>query len=475
MTNPQASTEPRPRTQPGYQDGFFVALVIGVALAPIWMGGNRPIIWAVSAFYFGLVTALYELMMRLRNRPHEIAWRMIRFPTLSMSLTSLWIMVQMSEATPDAWHHPIWTMTGELLHRNLRGTMSLDPDRSFWSLLRLGTCSCVFWLTMQTTRSPRRAELLIKAVAVTGAAYAAYGIAAFALAPDTILWVPKTDYLDSLTSTFVNRNSYATYAGIGLIASFSMANQSFAQCRQSSAAGMHRPWLAFSAKLAGAGGWWTGIAFLLAIALVLTGSRGGIVSTLIALTASLLIIHCRQDRKARNILTFSLLVIMAILAALFLSGDLFFSRLAKLGLAADDRLIVYELTVRSILDSPLTGYGYGTFAPAFAMYQDARVGPQTAWDLAHNTYLEIFQGLGIPVALVYFSGLATLVIRCLRASIARRRSATISIVAASTSVLVIIHSFVDFSIQMQGVAITWTALLAAGVAQSWSTQMRISE
>ena len=33
-----------------------------------------------------------------------------------------------------------------------------------------------------------------------------------------ILWFDKLDYVDSLTSSFINRNSYATYAGLGLMA-----------------------------------------------------------------------------------------------------------------------------------------------------------------------------------------------------------------------------------------------------------------
>jgi len=35
---------------------------------------------------------------------------------------------------------------------------------------------------------------------------------------------------------------------------------------------------------------------------------------------------------------------------------------------------------------------------------------------------------------------------------------------------VALHAFVDFSIQLQGVTLTFAALLGAGTAQSWSSQ-----
>jgi hypothetical protein len=48
------------------------------------------------------------------------------------------------------------------------------------------------------------------------------------------------------------------------------------------------------------------------------------------------------------------------------------------------------------------------------------------------------------------------------------------LVATSATVIVALHSFVDFSMQIQAVALTWTALLGAGVAQSWSSRVDTS-
>jgi hypothetical protein len=45
----------------------------------------------------------------------------------------------------------------------------------------------------------------------------------------------------------------------------------------------------------------------------------------------------------------------------------------------------------------------------------------------------------------------------------------------STTGLVGVHAFVDFSLQIQAVALAWTALLAAGLAQSWSSRIATAD
>jgi O-antigen ligase len=154
--------------------------------------------------------------------------------------------------------------------------------------------------------------------------------------------------------------------------------------------------------------------------------------------------------------------------ALFNYGDFLADRLSVNGFASDDRLAVYGLTWRSILDAPLFGFGDGTFSEVFPMYRDGTIGPFGVWDMAHNSYLEALQGLGVPVAVLFFLGLGVLFVRCVLGAIERQRAASAPLVACAATVVVALHAFVDFSVQMQAVALTWVALLGAGVAQSWS-------
>jgi O-antigen ligase len=167
-----------------------------------------------------------------------------------------------------------------------------------------------------------------------------------------------------------------------------------------------------------------------------------------------------------------LIAVLLVGAVLFSFGDLLASRLANQGFQSDDRLAAYELTLQSVADRPVLGFGYGTFEHVFPMYRDASISPMVRWDKAHNTYLELLQGLGIPGAAVLIAAVGWLVWRCVAGAVGRRRFVTAPLAASAATAAVLLHAFVDFSLQMQAVAITWMALLGAGVAQSWSSRVQ---
>jgi hypothetical protein len=138
-------------------------------------------------------------------------------------------------------------------------------------------------------------------------------------------------------------------------------------------------------------------------------------------------------------------------------------------------LAVYTIAMRSIFDAPLLGYGYGTFADVFPMFRDQSAGTFNGWDVAHSTYLEVFQGLGLIYGSMLVASVVLLVLACVKGAMTRRENETIPCVAASAAFLVGIHSLVDFSLQIQAIAITFMALLGAGVAQSQSSRLKLED
>ena len=68
---------------------------------------------------------------------------------------------------------------------------------------------------------------------------------------------------------------------------------------------------------------------------------------------------------------------------------------------------------------------------------------------------------------------ALLVFRCVRAALRRQENAIVPQVAASAACLVAVHSLVDFSLQIQAVALTFVALLGAGLAQLESSRIAL--
>jgi O-antigen ligase len=452
----------------GVDNFCFWAANLGLAWAPFWLGSNRPIAWYANAIYFGVLVLVLEGSRLLWPRPLAVPLRKVLFPVFAFIAVCVWIYVQAATWTPPQLHNPIWQLEGQGLDVKIPGSITINRSETAIALMRLLTEGAAFWLYLQLCRSPQRAYRSVQVVAFVGAVYAVYGIVAFYVFPGTILWLPKIYYLDSVTSTFINRNSYATYAGIGLVCALGVGLSEYVRRADLAGHSLVRQGAAFLAATAGPPGAWVAAAFVLAMALVLTGSRGGILSSIAGTLAFALLLFMRRRSARAGLAVFIALVTVGIAISTF--GDLLAARLLRVGIEATDRLAVYRLTLLSILDSPWRGSGYGTFSTVFAMYRDSSVSPVGMWDKAHDTYLEIVQGLGIPAAALFFAMLLFFVARCAYGALTRKTSSTAPLIAASASVIVGLHSFVDFSMQIQAVALTWTALLGAGVAQSWSNQ-----
>ena len=422
---------------------------------------------------FGGLALLYEIGLLATLRRHPVApARQVWFPALAFAVVCVWSLIQVGSFIPTGYQHPIWQMAREALGVDLPGSISVNRDATAIALSRFVTCGLVFWLALQLCRQATRARRLARAIAIIAGLYATYGILQFFLFPRApFSGSDKLDYVDSVTSSFINRNSYATYAGLGLMATLAVVASLYLHRGGLQTVGFGREVAHFIALTIGSGGLWIGCAFIVAVALILTGSRGGSFATLGGLFSFLLLAGVRGRDNAVS-LGFGLLMGgLAVGAAFFNFGDFLADRLTTNGLASDDRLAVYSLTWLSIADASLLGFGGGTFQEIFPMYRDNTIDFINSWDKAHNSYLELLQGLGVPVASLLLAAIVLLFGRCVLAALTRRHSIAAPLAASAATVIVGLHAFVDFSMQIQAVALTWVALLGAGTAQSWSSKI----
>jgi O-antigen ligase len=211
------------------------------------------------------------------------------------------------------------------------------------------------------------------------------------------------------------------------------------------------------------------------VALLLTASRGGIASTAFGLfVMGALTVRLRQRQFARSV---TLIVVGALLVgAVFLFfGDAVLGKIAQSGFRDQGRIGLYVITMRSILAAPWLGYGYGTFADVFPMFRDQSVTTFGQWTAAHNSYLEAFQGLGLVFGPMLVAIVAVLVWGCVKGAVTRQVNEMLPGVAAGVAFLLGAHALVDFTLQLQAIAITFMALLGAGVAQSESSRLALAD
>lgn len=233
------------------------------------------------------------------------------------------------------------------------------------------------------------------------------------------------------------------------------------------------------------------IAVVVWTALVLSNSRGGIVSfacqSIFLLFVSLSWYSARrlsrEDGRQRKWLTFAqtsmlvrALVIMLILGTLiagvfWMGGDRLASKLAERpSTAAQDldgitRKEIWRSTWQLIKQNPWTGVGFGSYFLAIPEYQ--RGAGRIKVEQAHNDYLDLAANGGV-VAFALAGWFVALVILRARSSLrsrdAYRRAACFG--AAAGILGVGVHSLVDFGLQLTGLAVVFAALIVIAVADN---------
>lgn len=469
---------------------LFVLFLAVLALAALPLGSNRPWSWNLLAAALGGLTAAWGLLALVRPRVVNAA--------LPAGLVALflgvvgWAGVQAWSGTPPEWHHPLWTVSAEVQARvantgpgtsaraGARGdegsdpaahaAISLAPDDTLTALMRLLSYGLAFFLAFQLCREAGQARGLFRALAGIGLLGSVYGLYSYWGGPEghRFLFFWEMDWRPAVHGTFVNRNHFATWLGLCLLCLLALFHDAVAVKRRNPAyqlPGQHEVRLEdFLARA------WPYLAALIVMtaALILTHSRGGFLAT-VAGGVTLLVLLDRRQRTGTTRSRAALAAAVAVsLAAFFITSEVLLERFDRTSPAAEGRLLAFELTREGIGDSPLLGFGYGTFADSFRLYRDEAL--EGFFDKTHNTYLENLFELGWPAALALFACVGWAALICLRGVRARGRDWVYPATGVAATVLVGSHALVDFSLQIPATAVTYAALLGAAVAQSFSSR-----
>jgi O-antigen ligase len=398
-----------------------------------------------------------------------VALRTLAAPAALFVAVVAWIVFQQATSAPRLVHSPLWSVAGDALGTAVDGSISIDRDATMQGLVRLITAASVFWLALQFGRDATRANRLMVGIAAICTAYAAYGLFSFAIAPGNFLSTETRRAANFVSSTFYNRNNFATYAGLGAIIISGLLLRLYR--RSAATAGTVRQRIAAFLEATGRGGAFHICAlFIVVVAILLSGSRGGIISALFGgfVLLALTFTHRRKPASGQRDIVILVALIVAVVFVGF--GDTFLGKISQQGVSDESRLAIYRLTIDSILESPLLGYGYGTFADVFPMFRDRSVDTGGAWLMAHNSYLEIVQGLGLLFGACLIVSVALLALRCILGAQKRKLNATLPYIAGSAACLIGASALVDFSLQIQAVTLTFMAVLGTGTAQSESSQ-----
>ena len=468
MTQPQAADAPPVQTTSwldAFHRGREVALIAVLAWAPLPFGSARPWAWdvlGIVALLLLAVSATYETVRPSR----EGALRPLLPAIIMGGMVAAWIVFQALPWDVLSWHHPLWDRASEVAGAQLAASLSIDREASLVHLFRLLTYAAYCTVAWQIARRPEAAGRILRAVAIIGTVYALYGLGEFVSPDPRILWFVKEAYVTDVTSTFINRNSYATFAGLGVIAHLVLiANVLHKKTDQRSRRSFL---LSLADSLLGQAKWLVLGLILCSGSLLMSHSRGGLIAALSAVLVLTALIVVAPATRAPWRWWFAGFIGIGCIAIVLLTGASTFDRLDAMSSDAEMRPKINEAVLRAIGDNWMTGTGYGSFADIFPLYQPLSVVGFV--DLAHDDYLENALELGVPAACLLFGAVLYLGGRCLVGVFRRRRDVIFPLAGTAATVLVGVHSALDFSLQIPAVAVTYAVLLGIGVAQASGTR-----
>jgi O-antigen ligase len=447
---------------------MFMLLLAIVVLSPLPFASVYPPAWLSVAVVVGGMLVVWSVQAGVGRRGvHTVHLSRIWLPTVLFAVPVVWASVQAIPGVPEALAHSIWSTVSHVLDKPLIAYVSVHPDATQLALIKLVTYASVFWLSLQYCRDSRRAKVALTVLCIAALVYSSYGIVAHFSGARTILWYAKRSYQFDLTSTFVNRNSYATYAGFGLLAATALLMQHYDDALHHARSRAEKLYaLAMALTPRGALAAVTIATSLTALAL--THSRAGFASTAAAMLTLLLVPAIRGKMRRAQVIALFIAVSIGVLGLLLSStGEQLATRLAKTDVAGEERALVYERVIDGAVDHAWVGVGYGAFPHAWRLYRDEAI--EGNYQMAHNVYLELAFELGIIPTTALLLSILLLTVVTLRGVRQRRRDFVYPGFALAATVLIALHSTVDFSMQIPAVALNYAFILGFGCSQSWRT------
>lgn len=376
---------------------------------------------------------------------------------------------QLSDHPWIAPFNPIWKQASDLLGVPIAPSASIVKNEAFFALGAPLANILAILLGITVGAERERARRLLWVIAVSGSLYALYGVASFLIEPTMILWRDKTAYMGSVTGTFINRNTAATYFGSCAVIWMLLILEDVRHRLPE----RHIEWrrLPLELRAIPPREVLSPLAALLICltAMFMTTSRAGVGLSLLAMIVSTTVL-LRKDLPPRTGIWISLASGVAVaLGLLQLLGGQVSSRFDSQGLVDEGRVEAWKSTLRIIADNPWFGTGLGTFRWAFPPYRSPNISISGVWDRAHSTPLELASDVGIPFALLIAAGWVGMLAVLAKGVFGRRRDLVIPLAAAATATLSLLHSCLDFTLQISGYAIPFFALFGVGLAQSFRT------
>ena len=256
-------------------------------------------------------------------------------------------------------------------------TISLEPFATQTNAIHFLALLIFFAAMLVYVDSVRRIKTLAATITVFGFGFAFFAILQAVLSPNKIYGVYEVPYAQPFGS-FVNRHNFAAFMEMSLCVPLGLMFVG--------AVGKDRKLLYITAIA------------LMGIALILSGSRGGLIA-LLAGIFFLIILTTKTKNYNQFVLKIALgflLVVTIAVGSILIGGESSLSRLAETAASNDfssSRTHIWTVTLSVIRHNFPLGAGFGAFGTAYTQF-DTLNGLGRV-EQAHNDYLEVLATAGI--------------------------------------------------------------------------------
>lgn len=424
----------------------FAFLIVCLAIILSALAYGTVHYWALALFFLGGVTLLILWLIDSWSLgSFRISRNVLQLPLLGMFLLGMFQLLPLRHPE-DVGTHSI----------PLVSSLSFDPYSTRFILVQLAALLIYFAAVLIFTDTPKRLRLLVRTITVFGFFLAIFGLTQSFTSPDKVYWIRDMPQSQAF-GPFINRHHFAGYMELALALPLGLVF--------TGAIEKEKKFIYLFA------------AGLMAVALIMTNSRGGIIS----LFAEILFLvaamglrrhrHKKRDSEEKKPRIKSAAMkaglALALVIALFggvvlLGGEEPLSRLVG-SVNTDDpttgRAHFWGVTVDIIKTHPLIGIGLGAFGVVYTGY-DSRNGMYRL-EQAHNDYLQVLSDGGIVGAVLGLFFLVSL----FRMGFSRRESRDdfrrgVATAALAGCFAVLIHSFFDFTLHTPANALLFLVLAA---------------
>jgi O-antigen ligase len=426
--------------------GSFIFLIICSSLVLTTLAYGTVHSWALAAFELGaaLIVILWSVDA-WRTGAFRLSRNVLQLPLLGLLLLGLLQLLPFGKTSIDAS-----ALSVAPLH-----SLSLDPYSTRLVLLQIAALLIYFAAILVFTDSPARLRTLTRTIIIFGFALAIFGLIQAFTSPTKIYWL--RDLPQSMPfGPFINRHHFAGYMELTLALPLGLLFTGAVEREK-------RVLFIFAAAVMG-------------VALIMTNSRGGMISLaaeilFLALMSGFARKRRHDGESEREVSGKSAAVRVLLGLALFLGliggvvllgGESVLNRFVGTVNSSDPttgRVHFWKVTLDIVADHPIIGSGLGSFGVAYTRY-DSRNGLMRL-EQAHNDYLQILSDAGIIGAAL---GLFFIIV-LFRKGFQRKGShdlfrSGIALGALAGCFAVLVHSFFDFTLHTTSNALLFLTLAA---------------